>query len=87
MSSDCPIGLVSQNARSTDDRLEQDFREHANDIPNMDLGPDMAHRGFITPDTPHVPYSNELNEKYGQAKTCLASVTSTASCCTTKSSV
>lgn len=55
------------NARATDDRLEHDFGELANEIPNMDSGPDMAHRGFITPDNPRTPYSNELGEKYGQA--------------------
>lgn len=55
------------NARTIDDKLEHDFREQAKDIPNMDLGPDMAHRGFITPDNPRIPYSNELGEKYGQA--------------------
>lgn len=57
----------SQIAIGLEDRLESQFSANAENISHMDTGIEMNHRGFLYPDKPDAPYSNELELKYGQA--------------------
>lgn len=57
----------SKVAIGLEDHLDRQFSAKAASIPHMDADVELNHRGFIYPNQPHVPYSNELGLLYGQA--------------------